>query len=259
MKLKEATVLLVDDELELLEIFGMWLERYGCRVLTAANGEEALGILMREQVHALISDIRMPIMDGVTLLRKVHEHDLQIPAILFVSGFGDVERREMHALGVEKLLEKPLRKQHLVQALEESLKDREELWLTRRQGPTDQTLELELDSMETLTGCGFRLGRGGCCVPHTGKLEEDRMLELTVEFKREHLALRAQCEVEWFSPECGCAGVAFRYLDAESRGWVIASMKRHKPRAFIPQCDTGLRISGAAFQPSSLPEHRPAT
>ena len=43
MRLEEATVMVVDDEPELREIFSAWLGRKGCRVLTASNGQEEIG------------------------------------------------------------------------------------------------------------------------------------------------------------------------------------------------------------------------
>ena len=124
MKLNQATVLLVDDELELLEIFSAWLGRSGCRVLTAPNGAEALKILLAEKIDVLLSDIRMPLMDGVTLVRRINEMNLPIPSILFVSGYGDVMPREMYALGVERLMEKPLSRKELLRAMDDCLMER---------------------------------------------------------------------------------------------------------------------------------------
>jgi len=121
MKLASATVLVVDDEPELLEIFAGWLERSGCRVFTAANGAEALKLLEGEHVDALISDLRMPVMDGVALLRRIHTIGLAMPSLLFLSGCGDVDEREMQALGVVEFVRKPLLRLDLLGALERSL------------------------------------------------------------------------------------------------------------------------------------------
>jgi CheY-like chemotaxis protein len=131
---------IADDELELLEIFSAWLGRSGCRVRTAPNGAEALKILLSEKIDVLLSDIRMPVMDGVTLVRRIDELGLSIPSIMFVSGYGDVMPREMYALGVERLMEKPLSRKDLLRAMDESLMDREDLWLTPSDQPMDQSL-----------------------------------------------------------------------------------------------------------------------
>jgi CheY-like chemotaxis protein len=64
MELKDATVLIVDDEPMLLDIFSEWLQEEKCRVLTAGNGAAALEILRNHHVDVVVSDVRMPVMDG---------------------------------------------------------------------------------------------------------------------------------------------------------------------------------------------------
>jgi len=229
------TVLVVDDELELLEIFSAWLERGGYRVLTAPNGAEALKLLATETVDALISDIRMPIMDGVTLVRRIHDAGLSVPSIIFVSGFGPADPREMHALGVEAMLEKPLSRKHLLRALEESLMDRNKLWLTPISEPVEQIVSIDIEAMDDpVRAHQFQLGRGGCCFPCDILLMEDRTIDLTLLTAGAGPTLRAQGDVRWYSAENALAGVAFRYLSPECRDWVIAAIDRTHPRCFIP-------------------------
>jgi CheY-like chemotaxis protein len=138
MNIEDATALVVDDEIELQEIFSSWLRRSGCTVYTAGNGAEALKILASHKIDVLVSDVHMPIMSGIELVRAVHRMRLAIPGIIFVSGFGDVDLPEMHALGVEKLIEKPLRLQDLKAAIQASLHSR-----------TPATLPPELQSPDT--------------------------------------------------------------------------------------------------------------
>jgi len=237
MKLKDATVLVVDDEPELREIFSAWLGRSAGRVLTAANGEEALAVLAAEKVDALVSDIRMPIVDGITLVRRIYAMGLAIPSIIFVSGFGDVDRREMHALGVEALLEKPLDRKHLLNALQQSLMEREDLWLTPAAGPMEQSVTVEMESLDdAMNTLSFQIGRGGCGFVCERVLSEEKTIDLAILFRREGLSLRAQGEVRWYAAGTTQAGVAFHYLDPGHRDWVIDSMKSTMPRCFIPQC-----------------------
>lgn len=238
MKLNQATVLVVDDELELLEIFSAWLGHSG-RVLTAPNGAEALKILAVEKIDVLISDIRMPVMDGLTLVRRIDELGLLVPSIIFVSGFGDVQPREMYALGVERLMEKPLGRKDLLRAIDESLMEREELWLTPSTQPMEQNLMLELDSLaNAMVTCSFQLGRGGCCFSVDRPLEE-ATIDLSIRFKQEGLRLKAQGTVRWYDKATGHAGVAFSYLEPGCRGWMIDAMQVRVHRSFIPQCSLG--------------------
>jgi CheY-like chemotaxis protein len=262
MRLEDATVLVVDDEKELREIFSAWLGRKGCKVLTAANGVEALKVLETEKVDVLVSDIRMPIMGGVALVRAIYEKRLLIPSIIFVSGYGDVEPREMYGLGVEVLMEKPLSRKDLIRALDDSLMDRDQLWLTPSPMPMEQTLSLEIESFnDAMATCHFQLGRGGCCI-YAGRPLEEKSIDLCIRFAREGLCLKAQGTVRWYEKETAHAGVSFSYLAAECREWMLAAMQEAAYRSFIPQCRWQPRqaasaqdAAGSLPQPDPVPQH----
>lgn len=237
MKIEEATILVVDDELELLEIFGAWLGRKGSKVFTAPNGLEALKILKTQPIDVLITDIRMPIMDGVTLVRHLYELESPPPCILFVSGYGNISRREIHGLGVETLLDKPLSRQALLNALDQCLMDSVDKWLTPLVEPVSRRVSLSMESLDdALESCSFGLGRGGCCVACPIPLKEDSTIDLSIRFNKEGLCLRVQATVVWVEGEQGKVGVAFNYLDPECREWVLNLIKDRRPRSFIPQC-----------------------
>lgn len=121
MNLAEATVLVVDDEPQLRTIFGVWFEREGCRVLLAQNGAQALELIEQHHVHLVISDIRMPVMDGIEMARRIKARSGDAPAILFVTGFGDIDDRDLGGIGVSKRLNKPILRQVLVEAARECL------------------------------------------------------------------------------------------------------------------------------------------
>jgi len=123
MRLSDATVLVVDDEADLREIFSAWLQDAGCIVFTAADGVEALEVFETQKIDILVSDIRMPVMDGVALVRAVYEKRLAIPIIL-VTGYEDAGLRWLFGLGVEALMEKPLTRKDLLLAIEHSLAER---------------------------------------------------------------------------------------------------------------------------------------
>jgi len=228
-----ATVLVVDDEPELLEIFEAWLERAGYRVLTAPNGAEALAILTTQKIDALVSDIRMPIMDGPSLVRAMHNAGITTPTIVFVSGFGDINLREMHALGVETTLEKPVNRKTLIAVVEDSLTGREKLWLTPLPIPCRRRVEAEI-LQSTISGPHFDLGRGGCCFASTESLARHETIQLTLRFSDPPRRLNAQGEVRWYDPGSRYAGVAFRYLDPDCRSWIISAIETANPRSFIP-------------------------
>lgn len=103
---KKHTALLVDDEPELLEIMEFELSRSGFDVFKASNGQEALAQLETQRVNLIVSDIRMPILNGIELIKIVKKRYPQIPFI-FITGFSDLRFEEVPQLGPDKILTKP--------------------------------------------------------------------------------------------------------------------------------------------------------
>ena len=83
-------VLIVDDEPDMLENCSRILSRGGYACTTAGDGAAALAILERERPDLLLTDFKMPGMDGLTLLRRVHELDPALP-IIMITGFATIE------------------------------------------------------------------------------------------------------------------------------------------------------------------------
>ncbi|MDI9459129.1 MAG: response regulator, partial [Bacillota bacterium] len=86
-------------------------ESYGYKVFAAADGEEALEIIKNEDIHILVTDIRMPGMDGLELTERAKALNEQIKAII-ISGHAEFELAQSSIrLGVEDYLLKPFRTQ----------------------------------------------------------------------------------------------------------------------------------------------------
>jgi DNA-binding NtrC family response regulator len=85
-----ARILLVDDEPDMLENCSRILGRQGHTCLTAANGRAALAVLEQEHPDLLVTDLKMPEMDGMTLLQAAHELDPALPVIM-LTGFATIE------------------------------------------------------------------------------------------------------------------------------------------------------------------------
>ena len=85
-----AMVLVVDDDPGLRAVLARALADAGYRVLTAADGEEALALAgtLIGQLGLVITDIRMPVMDGLTLAGRL-AHLPSPPPVLFISGYAD--------------------------------------------------------------------------------------------------------------------------------------------------------------------------
>jgi CheY-like chemotaxis protein len=237
MNLSEAAILLVDDEPQLLEIFGSWLAAAGCRNLyTAANGEMAIAVLKTVSIDLLVTDVRMPIMDGITLVRQLGEMAETVPSVIFISGFGDIDQREMYGLGVEAFLAKPLLREDLITVMERALAERLSLWLTPMEVAPRQSMLIQTDlepAIEKANQDAFHLGRGGFSVRYPGstKLGKVAFRCLSPTEERE---IVGEGYVRWFSKTDQTVGIEFSFLDASCRAWLLEQIAALSPRSFIP-------------------------
>jgi two-component system, NtrC family, response regulator len=86
-----ATVLVVDDEKNYLYVLEDLLADEGYTVYTASSGSEALDIIKDKQIDAILSDIKMPGINGIELLERVVAHDAGLPVIL-MTAFAEVDQ-----------------------------------------------------------------------------------------------------------------------------------------------------------------------
>lgn len=117
------TVLIVDDEVRFLQSIEAGLASYAdCfKVLTATNGKSAVALLEQQKVDLLVTDLRMPEMDGFALLAHVSVTYPFMPAIV-MTAFATPELEEkINSTGSAKLLEKPVAFEKLAEAIQEGL------------------------------------------------------------------------------------------------------------------------------------------
>ena len=88
--MNRRTVLVVDDDQSLRRVMEMQLEEIGCQVLVAASGPEALEILASRAIPVVLTDLKMPGMSGLELLRRVRKEHTET-AVLVITAYGTVE------------------------------------------------------------------------------------------------------------------------------------------------------------------------
>jgi len=79
------TILIVDDELSMREFLKILLEKEGYRILTAADGAEALALADQHNIELVVSDIRMPGISGLELLASLKERNADLPVIMITA------------------------------------------------------------------------------------------------------------------------------------------------------------------------------
>lgn len=111
------TVLLVDDETQILTILAETLESVDIDVHTCSSGEEALDYIKTHSVEVMVSDLRMPVMNGLELLKKAREVDPDLQTVI-LTGFGDMKSAvEALRVGAYDYLNKPVDAERLIQTL----------------------------------------------------------------------------------------------------------------------------------------------
>ena len=100
------TILLVDDDPGLLEIFKESLEDLSFNVVTAQNGVEARKIISHTKFDCLITDISMPEMNGVELVTFLRGENTDIP-VFFITGYLDYSREVLNTFKPRAIIFKP--------------------------------------------------------------------------------------------------------------------------------------------------------
>ncbi|MCK4873946.1 MAG: response regulator [Phycisphaerales bacterium] len=112
----EATILLVDDNIQNLELLQAYLEPLGCRLETATDGLEAVGVIDRTSPDIILLDVMMPHMSGFELCAKVKAdpttRDIPVVMVTALNEIGDVERAVES--GADDFLTKPVNKLELL-------------------------------------------------------------------------------------------------------------------------------------------------
>ena len=120
-----STLLIVDDERGYREVLGKVFEADGYEVATAPHGRAAVAYLKKEPVDVIISDVRMPDMDGIELLKRVRSIDADIGVVL-MTAFGTVNTaREAFKLGADDFVQKPFNNEELKLIVRRTLERRE--------------------------------------------------------------------------------------------------------------------------------------
>jgi len=241
---RTPTILIVDDEPDLREAIAFDFRRKKFHVLTAASGREAFGIVEKEKIDIVLSDVRMPDGDGVELLDKIKARDAALPVVMFITGFADITLEEAYDKGVDAIFSKPFDRKALMDAVLRAIQPADTR-LLRRSSRVDTDLIVGLkfpkSGVDTQT-TAKNIGRGGMFVvlekvyPEIGEKVEFRLESLrtpAVKVDGEGLVRWVRKAASGGYP-AGC-GIEFLGLEKDSLTQVIDLVNFLKTRAFIPR------------------------
>jgi len=122
-----ATILLVDDEESAQTVIGEMLGSGGYDVLRASDGREAISIMKEHHVDALVTDLRMPLVNGLRLIRSLRAQGDTLP-IVAVSGANRDQLLLAQDYGANAGLVKPVDREELLGILDRALSDTRDSW-----------------------------------------------------------------------------------------------------------------------------------
>ena len=122
------TIVIIDDEADLLDLLTLILtEKTDYNILTTSDPRQALDWCREYNADVLISDLRMPQMEGIELLKLLKAQDKNIPFII-MTAFGTIESAvEAMRQGAFDYITKPFRKEQILMTINKALDKRQEM------------------------------------------------------------------------------------------------------------------------------------
>lgn len=123
-----SKILVVEDNEELLSLLLQVLSK-NYHVLTAKNGKQALNIIQKEQLDLVVSDVMMPVMDGIELTKRIKEDNnfWQLPVILLTAKSKEEDKTEAYSIGADAYITKPFKFEELEVRINAVLSNRKKM------------------------------------------------------------------------------------------------------------------------------------
>src|ERR1051325_11458204 len=112
-------ILVVDDSTSVRTVAGITLREAGYEVLEAANGQDGLAQLNGERIHLVISDVNMPVLEGIGFLKEIKKHPNYrfTPVIMLTTESGEDKKQEGRAAGAKAWIVKPFQPHIMLDAV----------------------------------------------------------------------------------------------------------------------------------------------
>lgn len=112
-------ILIVDDSASVRTVVKIALKEAGYECAEACNGQEALALLNGDRVHLIVSDVNMPVMDGISFLKQVKAlpNYKFTPVIMLTTEAGADRKEEGRAAGAKAWITKPFQPRNLLDAV----------------------------------------------------------------------------------------------------------------------------------------------
>lgn len=161
-------VLVVEDDREILDGIGIYLNNQGYNVFKAQNGIEGLEIIEKEEIHLAVVDIMMPKMDGITMTMRLREH-YEFPVIMLTAKSEEIDKVTGLNIGADDYVTKPFAPMELIARVNSQLrrymkyrniaeKDEENVYIVGGLELNENTVQVTVDGKEVkMTPLEFKI------------------------------------------------------------------------------------------------------
>ena len=238
----QRVILVVDDEPDLCDLLAFELEGAGYSTKVANSGPEALAIVQQHTIDLIISDIRMPGMDGLTMLKELGASAAKIPPVIFVTGYADISLVDAFDSGAVAIFAKPVEYEALMRAVSRCV----EPDLVRRSGKirVDASLSIDLKVDSACFKCNtVNVGRGGAFIATVGKMPPiGSKLSFKIRFEDGiYSPLEGVATVRWHRSNTvsnlpAGMGIEFEELTPTARKNLVLLINDLQSNSYIPKC-----------------------
>ncbi|WP_419173437.1 response regulator [Halobacteriovorax sp.] len=117
------TIIVAEDDLTLNELYVEVLESYGFKSIGFEDGKKALLYAITNKVDFILTDLKMPTMDGIELLEEIRNIHPKDPPVLIITGYADAKtRQQAQNLGAIGLLSKPFNFDEIIKIINTNIK-----------------------------------------------------------------------------------------------------------------------------------------
>lgn len=144
------TILVCDDDKDIVAATTIYLETEGYKVIPAYNGKEALHFVQNEEIDLIVMDAMMPEMDGITAVRKLREHSI-IPVIMLTAKSEDADKVLGLGIGADDYMTKPFNPIELIARVKSQLRRFKQF------GGSTKEEEVKGDNLLTMGGLSMNI------------------------------------------------------------------------------------------------------